>query len=512
MLRRRAAENPAGTAYWFDQAVYTWGEVDRISDGLALSLSEGGIGKGDMVCLWGLNTIAWLLHFYALQKIGAVAVLLNYSYKTEEAACALDQAGASCLLFGEGKDGLDYAAAAETLRAQLPSLTDCRNMEAALRALPAATGKPPPIPEDPEDTACVIYTSGTTTRPRAALLSHRSLLENARVVVERLGWTREDRILQCMPLFHCSGLTAGVLLGLQVGAPMALLRSFQSVPVMEQIQRYRCTGFNVVPTMILFLMGHPERDRYDLSSLRSGIVAGAGLSPEKYRAVAAAFPSYRLLPAYGQTETAPLVSMAEHSDSPEQRACTVGRALPGIEIRIAGHETDQELPAGKLGEIQVRGFCIMKGYYRQPEATAKKFTPAGWLRTGDLGFLDREGFLHFAGRMGDIIIRGGENIAPQEIEHCIEQFSPDITGVKVIGMEEELLQEEVAALIVAKTPIDNGALRAFVGKHLASYKVPRYVFQIPALPLTASGKPDQPKLKHIAEELVRKNNRKESNA
>jgi fatty-acyl-CoA synthase len=510
-LRQRAAEDPAGVAYWFDHAAYTWAEVDRISDCLTVSLSARGITKGAMVCLWGLNTMAWLLHFYALQKIGAVAVLLNYSYKAEEAAYALDQTDTSYLLFGEGKEGLDYAATAETLRSQLPSLKECINMEAALRTLPALTEGLPPLPENAEDTACVIYTSGTTARPRAALLSHHNLLENARVVVQRLGWTREDRILQCMPLFHCSGLTAGLLLGLRVGAPMVILRSFQSVPVMEHIERYRCTGFNVVPTMILFLLGHPDRHTYDLSSLRSGIVAGAGLSPEKYRAVTAGFPGYRLLPAYGQTETAPLVTMAEHADSFEQKARTVGTALPGIRVRIANCETEQDVPAGELGEIQVTGFCVMKGYYRQPEATAKKFTANGWLRTGDVGFLDKEGFLHFAGRMGDIIIRGGENIAPQEIEHCIEQFSPDITGVKVVGMEEELLQEEVVALLVAKTPIDKEALRAFVGAHLAGYKVPRYIFRIPALPLTASGKPNQPKLKKIAEELVR-NNKKESNA
>jgi fatty-acyl-CoA synthase len=262
--------------------------------------------------------------------------------------------------------------------------------------------------------------------------------------------------------------------------------------------------------MLLFLLRHPERDKYDLSSLKSGVVSGAGLSPEKYRIVIGAFPGYHLLPAYGQTETAPLVTMAEYSDSLEQKACTVGKVLPGIDVRVANCETEKDAPAGELGEIQVKGFCVMKGYYHQPEATAKKFTSEGWLRTGDVGFLDKEGFLHFAGRMGDIIIRGGENIAPQEIEHCIEKFSPKITGVKVVGVEDELLQEEVAALVVAEMSINGEALRSFVGSCLASYKVPRYVFQISALPLTASGKPDQSRLKQLAEELIN-NNKKELN-
>jgi fatty-acyl-CoA synthase len=517
VLRQRAAENPGGIAYWFDGIAYSWAEVDRISDCLALSLLKQGAAKGSMVGIWGYNTIAWMLYFYGLQKIGAVAVLLNYSYKEEEADYVLRQTDISHLLIGEGKNGLSYAAVAEKLCSKLPSPVEWTDMEAAFRAVPAGERRVPPSPPGNSGAAaCVIYTSGTTARPRAVLLSHRNLMENARVVVRRLGWTKDDRILQCMPLFHCSGLTAGVLLGLQAGAPVVLLRHFQAVPVMEQIQRYRCTAFNVVPSMILFILHHPDRGNYDLSSLKSGIVAGANLSPEKYRAVNEVFPDYQMLPAYGQTETAPLVTMAEYTDSFEKKACTAGKALEGIKVRVANCETEADAPPGELGEIQVKGFCVMQGYYGQSGATAKKFTSKGWLRTGDVGFLDNEGYLHIAGRMGDIIIRGGENIAAQEVEHCIEHFSKKITCVKVVGVADELLQEEVAALVVAETSVDGEALRAFVGVHLAGYKVPRYVFQVPALPLTASGKPDQPKLKKMAEALINagnKNNKdnKESN-
>lgn len=509
-LRRRAEAAPNATAYIFDGTSYSWRNVDQTSERLALHLRQNRIGPGELVGIWGVNTIDLIMYFFALQKIGALPVLMNYSNKTEEMRYILNHTELSCLLIGELRPGMDYQAILRDLEPSLekplfslPMDMTASTMEYTDRNIAIAETVGIDGDDEGDDDgaapACIIFTSGSTDRPKSIVLSHRSLLHDARQVGLRLDLSNEDRQLLCLPIFHCSGLTTGILIGLCVGAATVLHRSFHINAVLNDLEKYRCTIFNVVPSMLSFMLNCEDLKQYDLSSLRGGIAAGSGMSETLYFRARKVLPMYELLSAYGQTETSPLVTMSEYADQPKRKASSVGRALPEIEVRVANEQSGEALPPETHGEIQVRGVCVMNGYYKMPLETKNKFTKDGWLKTGDLGYLDQEGYLYFVGRIGDMIIRGGENISPLEIEQCLARFVPTLSSVKIIGVETGDLQEEVACFVVCDQEVEADAIRSFVAKHMAAYKVPRYVTQIEDMPLTATGKPDQQRLRKLLE-------------
>lgn len=514
LLSKRVESAPKSSAYIYENHSYTWRDVDLLASHCALYLKEAGVKKNDMIGLWGVNTIEWIICFFAIEKLGAIAVLINYSYKECEAKYILDYTDVSLILVGESKPDLDYKHILAVIKPQLSKLKKVVYMSDAVQSLNSdevelTNEQYKELDEIQgsityDDGACIIFTSGTTSRPKGVVLSHKNVINDAISIGENMHWTSEDRQLLVMPMFHCSGLVPGILAGVSIGMETVVLRYFQSAPVMKNIEKYKCTIFSAVPSMLIIMMNRKDFYNYDLSSYHSGTLAGSTILPEKYKEVCKAFHLEKLQMAYGQTETSPLVAISEYLDSLEKKSTTVGKALPGIQIRIWNEEKKKEAEIGISGEIQVLGFCNMKGYYKVPEQEIKKYEKDGWLKTGDVGYFDKDGYLHFSGRSDDMINRGGENISPREIEQCICRFSENIIDVKVVGVADEMVQEEIAVLVLSKenSNLENEEIRKHVKKYLARFKVPRYVFQLSNFPLNTSGKPDNKKLKEIANEMV----------
>lgn len=514
LLSQLRRQNGNSIAYFFDGQHYTWKDVDEDSDRAALSLLSRGVTKGAHVGLLGVNTYGWIVFFLAIRKVGAVAVLLNASCQQRELQELLDFADISFLAVGEEKprDHLDYRFMLQTMEKGAERFPTCLYMNELLEQTQDQTQYSARCVRELEtaksavssqDTACILFTSGTTLRPKGVMLSEYSMLNNAAAICERMCWNSNDRMLLATPFYHCSGTTAGFLLGLHTGFSSVILRYYSSEQILRSIEDYRCTCFNVVPSMLLMLMRKKELSWYDLSSFRSGTIAGSSFTPKQYQEFCRVFQLEHLQPAYGQTETSPLVTLASCGDTEEQKARTIGEALPGIQLRVWDAQNGREAELGQPGELQVKGYCVMQGYYKQPEQTAAKFTADGWLKTGDIASKDENGRFRFEGRISEMIIRGGENISPREIEEAISLY-PGITGVKVVGVAEDIVQEKVVALItVSSADFNCGDLRAKLKKQIARYKIPEQFFIISAFPMTPSGKIDQKATTALAEKLCK---------
>ena len=510
VLQQNAANIPDKTAYIFDDVSYTWRDVERMSDAIALSLYRRGIRRGTHVGLWGVNSIAWVLYYFAVQKLGALAILLNYSYKAMEMSSVLAYNDVAFLLVGESKPDLDYRKTVDAIRPQLQALQAVWFMEEEL----AEAAETPVSAEEQallrtlqketncQDASTIIFTSGTTAQPKGVLLSHYGILNDARSVALGMHWSESDIMALAMPMFHCSGLTCGVMIGMCDQMPTVILRYFSPRVVMAAIEKYRCTVFNAVPSMLLIMKDHPDRTKYDLSSFVSGTMGGSAISAEEFAEVCRVFGLKNYLSVYGQTECSPIVCMSVYGDPVEITVDSIGKPLEGVEMRIWNEEAQRPAHDDEMGEIQVKGFCIMKGYYNRPEYDGKKFTADGWLKTGDIGTKDKNGYYHFVCRSDDMIIRGGENIAPGEIECCLRHYSDAVHTVRVVGVKAPVVQEEIVAFLAADTPLDPDDVRRFAKAHLANFKVPKYVFQLEAFPMTASGKIDDKALRAKASEMV----------
>lgn len=505
------------TAYIFEDTVYTWGATEAITDRMASMMLQSGIRKGSRLGLWSVNTVALAFTLYAAMKVGAVPVIFNYSYKELELGSVLAYSDTQFMFYGSSTGSLSYPDILARVKEKSPSLQACLDMEALLREEETrfleGTAMEDKAREELNrakaavksgDTACMLFTSGTTKRPKGVLLSHHGVLNNAREISALMHWDREqDRLLSAMPIFHCSGMTCGLMLGVVMGMTVVLMRTFKAEQAMELIQRYRCTAFNVVPSMILQIIQHPRFGQYDLSSWRSGTASGSGITAERYEAIMEKLNVPYLQMAYGQTETSPLITFSKYEDDAHTKATTIGVPIPNMEVRVWNENEGREAEVNEVGELQARGFCVMQGYYKLEEENRKKFWGDGWMRTGDLGFRDEAGYFHFTSRMSDMIIRGGENIAPAEIECVIRNASSDIRETKVIGLEvNTAIQEEIVAFVQAApgVQLDGKRISGYVKQHLASFKAPKYVWQLEEFPVTGSGKIDQKALKLIAME------------
>lgn len=510
VLKETTAACPDRNAYSFDDVNYTWGDIDRISDAIALSLYGRGVRKGMHVGLWGVNTIAWACNYFALQKIGAIAVLFNYSLKAMEIGPLINQVDIRYLLIGEAKAGMDYDAIYELIAPKFKTVKESWHIEKEFKSFVNSKISDADIEflselqdnMDSHDSCTIIFTSGTTATAKGVLLSHYGIINDARAIAEGMHWTSDDIMLIAMPMFHCSGLTCALILSMCANIPAVIIRKFSPVEVMESIEKYRCTVFNAVPSMLLILKDHPDREKYDLSSFYSGTMGGARISRDEFAEVCDVFNLTNYLSVYGQTECSPIVCMGVYGDPVEVTVSTIGKPLSGVEMRIWQCSEEREAPVGQEGEIQVKTFSVMNGYYNRPEYDGKKFTPDGWLKTGDVGYKDEDDYYHFVCRMDDMIIRSGENISPTEIENCIHHVSPAISMVKVVGVQAPVVQEEIVAFIKAVRPIDPERIRRYVKTYLANFKVPKYIFQLDEFPMTASGKIDGKKLRLLAREMV----------
>lgn len=492
----------------------TFRQLDVVSDLLAGRMERLGIARGTHVGIWCANSPDWVITFLALAKIGSVPVLINTCYKEDEIKGILSYSNVEVLYYGTGYKDVLYRDVIERIRHEIPKVRHFISIEGKEpgrwmeeRDFSAGERSPQVLKQIclrkeqvcSQDPACMIFTSGTISLPKGVALSHYNVVNNGRALVEAMRWSSEDKMCITVPLFHCFGITAGIIACILSGMPMRLIPYFKTSKVWDAIENRGCTVLNGVPSMFLALIRKAGNKDKKWEGMKSGIIAGSSITKAEFMEICRRFPGMHLQPSYGQTETSPCVTIADWDEPEERKAASAGKTIDHVEIRIADPKTGDVLEAGAEGEIQVRGYNVMSGYYNLPAANSRVFTVDGWLRTGDIGRMDEAGELSVTGRLKEMIIRAGENISPYEIEQVIRQLDW-VEKVKVVGVPAEVLQEEIAACIIPKEgeTVDKEGLLSFVSSKLAHYKAPAYVLAMKEFPMNASGKIDLKELKQMA--------------
>ncbi|MEE2032329.1 AMP-binding protein [Rhodococcus chondri] len=481
---------------------WTYTELAADVDALALGLLDAGIGKGDRVGIWAPNCAEWVLVQYATAKIGAIMVNINPAYRSHELQYVLEQAGVRMLVSAAEFKTSNYAAMIELVRGNCPELEDVvllgssrwDEIAAAGRAALAADRAPLDAAAanlSPDDAINIQYTSGTTGFPKGATLSHHNVLNNGFFVGELVHYTEEDKVCLPVPLYHCFGMTMGNLACTSHGATIVLPGpAFDPAATLAAVAEERCTSLYGVPTMFIAELADPGFDDYDLTSLRTGIMAGSPCPVEVMKQVLERMGMTEVSICYGMTETAPVSLQTRSDDTIEQRVSTVGRVGPHLEVKIVDPSTGLTVPRGEPGELCTRGYSVMLGYWNEPGKTAEAIDTARWMHTGDIGVMDAEGYVSVTGRIKDMVIRGGENIYPREIEEFLYSH-PDILDAQVVGVPDEKYGEELMAWVRLREgaeQLDAEALHAFCTGKLAHYKIPRYVHIVDEFPMTVTGK------------------------
>jgi fatty-acyl-CoA synthase len=478
---------------------WTWAELDADVDALARGLMAAGVEQGDRVGIWSPNCAEWTLTQYATAKIGAVLVNVNPAYRTHELAYALNQSGLSLLVTATGFKTSDYRAMVEQVRPECPGLRRVVHLGTDEWDTLLAEGEP--LPEgavaermaalSPDDPINIQYTSGTTGRPKGATLSHRNILNNGFFTTELINFTADDRLCIPVPFYHCFGMVMGNLGCTTHGATMVIpAPGFDPEITLRTIQDERCTGVYGVPTMFIAIQNHPDFASYDLSSLRTGVMAGSICPVEVMRHCIEDMHMAEVAIAYGMTETSPVSCQTRHDDDLERRTATIGRVHPHVEVKVVDPVTGETVPRGEPGELCTRGYSVMLGYWDDPEKTAEAIDADGWMHTGDLAEMRDDGYCNIVGRIKDMVIRGGENVYPREIEEFLHTH-PDVEDVQVVGVPDEKYGEELCAWVRMRQgadPLDADAVRAFATGKLAHYKIPRYVMVVDDFPMTVTGK------------------------
>ncbi|MFD9792223.1 AMP-binding protein [Streptomyces sp. NPDC059070] len=478
---------------------WTYTEFGAAVDELARGLLGSGVGKGDRVGIWAVNCPEWVLVQYATARIGAIMVNINPAYRAHELAYVLEQAGISLLVASPGHRGSDYRALVEQVRGDCPGLRAVHYIgDPSWGALVAAGGAVGPeelavaaAGLSCDDPVNIQYTSGTTGFPKGATLSHHNILNNGYFVGELLGYTERDRICVPVPFYHCFGMVMGNLAATSHGACVVIpAPSFDPAATLRAVESERCTSLYGVPTMFIAELDLPDFSAYDLSSLRTGIMAGSPCPVEVMKRVVAEMNMAEVSICYGMTETSPVSTQTRRDDDLERRTGTVGRVMPHVEVKVIDPATGVTLPRGEAGELCTRGYSVMLGYWGEPERTAEAIDAGRWMHTGDLAVLREDGYVQIVGRSKDMIIRGGENVYPREIEEFLHTH-PKIADVQVVGVPDERYGEEVLACVIPRDPADPPTLddlTAFCRDRLAHYKVPRRLRILADFPMTVSGK------------------------
>ncbi|MEV7044543.1 AMP-binding protein [Amycolatopsis sp. NPDC051061] len=471
---------------------WTYTELNTDIDALARALMAVGIEEGDRVGIWAPNCAEWTITQFATAKIGAILVNVNPAYRTHELSYALDQSGVSLLISASGFKTSDYRAMIEEVRPGTVVYLDTGDWQ---QLLDRATGE-----EDlagrmaalsPDDPINIQYTSGTTGFPKGATLSHRNVLNNGFFVTETIGFTPEDRLAIPVPFYHCFGMVMANLGCTTHGAAMIIPGpAFDPAATLRAVQDERCTALYGVPTMFIAMQALPGFAEYELRRLRTGIMAGAPCPVEVMKRCVTEMHLAEVSIAYGMTETSPVSCQTLAGDDLDRRTATIGRVHPHVEIKIADPETGETVDRGTPGEFCTRGYSVMLGYWNDPERTAEAIDDDGWMHTGDLAVMREDGYALIVGRIKDMVIRGGENIHPREIEEFLHRH-PDIEDVQVVGVPDERYGEELCACVKVRdgaAPLDADAIRAFATGKLAHYKIPRYVRTVTEFPVTVTGK------------------------
>ncbi|WP_262008499.1 AMP-binding protein [Bacillus licheniformis] len=528
LLEKTAADAPDHEAVVYpDRGLrYTYREFDQLCRKVAKGLMALGIDKGEHVAIWASNTPEWLTAQFASAKAGAVLVTANTNYQLSELEYVLKQSDATTLILMESYRGTSYI---DILCKLIPELKEGEPGRLASERLPflkniillgdqrhpgmylwddllklsgsvsekALDRRMERLKE--HDVINMQYTSGTTGFPKGVMLTHSNLANNAANIAECMNLSKKDRMCIPVPFFHCFGCVLGTLACVTAGATMVPVQEFSPKEVLSAVETEKCTALHGVQTMFIAELNDPDFASYDLSSLRTGIMAGSNCPIEVMKKVIDNMGMSEITIAYGQTEASPVITQTRVNDSLKRRVETVGRALPNVEVKITEPGTNREVERGVQGELCTRGYHVMKGYYKNPEATAAVIDEDGFLHTGDLAVMDEEGYCRITGRLKDMIIRGGENIYPREIEEFLYKH-PDILDVQIVGVPDETFGEEVSAWIKLKSGASMTAdeLKEYCKGKIARYKIPRYIAFVEEFPMTASGKVQKFKLREQA--------------
>lgn len=494
----------------------TYKEFNELCRTVAKGFMALGIKRGDHLAIWATNYPEWVLTQFATAKMGAVMITVNTNYKIFELEFLLRQSDTQTLIMNRGFKDSDYV---KIINELCPELATSKPGELSSERLPHLKNliyldEDTPngmfnwqylyeLAEqvsdeeldarqaslDKDDVINMQYTSGTTGFPKGVMLTHYNILNNGKSIGDNMKLTEKDRVLIHVPLFHCFGCVLGTMASMTHGSTMVLRNHFNPIKAMEIIQSEKCTGLHGVPTMFISILENENFDKYDFSTLRTGIMAGSPCPVKTMQQTIDDLGMHDITIVYGQTESSPGCTMTSVDDSIEHRVNTVGRVLPNIEAKIVDPETGEDLPPNTNGEFVVRGYNVMKGYYKLPEATAQVIDEDGWLHTGDIASMDEDGYYKITGRLKDMIIRGGENIYPKEIEECL-YTNEAISDVQVIGVPSEVYGEEIMACVILKDNYQRTEeeIKNFVLERMARHKVPKYVWMIDEFPMTASGK------------------------
>ena len=524
-------ENTIGVA--LEEAAKRWGDLTALvsvhqgirwsyrellerADGLAAGFLKCGIERGDRIGIWSPNCAEWTLTQFAAARIGAIFVTINPAYRLSEVEYTLNRVGVKALVAAEQFKTSEYATMIEGLAPELPLLRAEGLSAARLPALKHAiligdTSRPGWRPFesligiaegatrrniikigktlDRNDAINIQFTSGTTGSPKGATLSHRNILNNGFFVGRSIGLQPGDRLCIPVPLYHCFGMVMGNLACITHGAAMVYPSPvFDADAVLKAVQSERCTGLYGVPTMFIALLSHPEFGKYDLSPLRTGCMAGSPCPIEVMKQVIAKLNMCDVTIAYGMTETSPVSFQSSPDDPIERRVSTIGKVQPHLEVKIVG-ENGNTVPRDMPGEICTRGYSVMLGYWDDPERTAEAVDSNGWMHTGDIGTIDKDGYGNIVGRIKDMVIRGGENLYPREIEEFLHTH-PKIADVQIAGVPDRKYGEELCAWIklVSGTQADDAEIRAYCAGRIEHHKIPRYIRFVDAFPMTVTGK------------------------
>ncbi len=507
----------------------TYREFGEVVDSLAKGLMALGVQKGEKVAVWATNVPYWVALQFATAKIGAILLTVNTNYKQAELAYLLEQSETENIFIIDGYQDTDYL---QTMYDLVPELKEQKRGELkskrfpdlrrvfflgpekhrGLYSMPEVMGmaamtdddayKERQAQLDPHDVVNMQYTSGTTGFPKGVMLTHYNIGNNGYYIGANQNFSHRDRLCLPVPLFHCFGCVLGVLAAVSHSATLVILEKFDPVQVMTSVETERCTALYGVPTMFIAILDHPLFDKFDFSSLRTGIMAGSPCPVHIMRKVIDQMHMTEITICYGLTEASPVITQTLPTDDMQRRTETVGKVMPHIEMKIVDPETNETLGPGEQGELCCRGYNVMKGYYNNEEATAKAIDSDNWLHSGDLGVIDESGYLAITGRHKDMIIRGGENIYPREIEEFL--FGLDgVLDVQVAGVPSRKYGEEVGAFIIKKKGSDltEDDVRDFCRGQIAWHKIPKHVAFVDSYPMTASGKIQKYKLQEMSVEL-----------